>query len=186
MQKKLLGITFLASIFTQSVSASFLDDIIIGGGLLNSNTHKQSSGTLSYNDTKRNNNLIGKIGINNGDERVYLQVGTLYSSDTFDVSYSSNTVNYEIDLANKYGWKPFAGVHIGVGVSEMTDSNGVERTNYGLEFGGQIGLRKNIHKYVELEGGWRYTKQSAEITTTTGNLYNKYTNALYSNMNITF
>jgi len=192
--KKLFLSTIFSGFLAHSLMASDLpkldnifDDVFVGGGVLTSQIHKTSSGTMEFTQDTKNFNFFGKAGLILDDYiRVYGQMGNLYSSVKTDFDYTSYSGNIEVDLANKYGWKPFVGVHAGIGVATKLDDNNVSRENIGLEYGMQAGIRKQITEWIEAEGGYRWTKQSTELTTSTGHIKNNYTASFYSSLNILF
>jgi len=193
MNKIIMNCTFIGCITATSLSAESLitdnlfDDVFVGVGLHSSKLHKTTSGTMEFKDTDRHINVLAKLGFEiDEDQRMFGQFTKFSSTDVSDFDYTSYSLNYEIDLANKFGWKPFAGVHAGIGTAVKIDDNGVKRENVGIEYGAQAGIRKKVFEHLEAEGGYRWTKQSTELRTATGNIKNNYVGTFYTSVNLSF
>jgi opacity protein-like surface antigen len=178
----------LPNMFDDIFTSPTLSGTFIGASASINSMKKTSSGTVEFLDSDKNINYAGKAGFFlDEDIRVYGQIGKLYSSDTTKFDYTSYSANIEVDLADKYGWKPFVGAHIGIGIAEKTTNDGRKLDDTSLEYGAQAGIRKKISEHIEAEGGYRWTKQSTQIVDSTlGNLKNNNSTSFYSNLNIIF
>jgi hypothetical protein len=149
-------------------SSAMASDYFVGANIVNAESSATLSGTATYDgasysgsisDSGRDTNINIKIGLNNIDNRIYIQTGKLY--DDSNISYTSTTINYDKFLEKtSSGFTPFIGAHIGNGKFEIL---GYSQT--GTEYGIQTGLLKTLeNKKFQFEAGIRYTVASAKFT----------------------
>lgn len=111
-----------------------------------------------------------KAGIMNDKGRVYLRYDVAYDEDVDGVNLSYDSVDANFEAF--YNWNSttdiFYGAHLGMGWLAI---GGVDDS--GFQYGAQTGVIHALNDNVSIEAGVRYTKTSAEISATAGNVTGK-------------